>query len=228
MRTKVLLCAAALAASLASSMAQGNVYSLNVVGYVNVTLPGSQFTCLANPLDATAGGTLTGMNDITNLFQNVPGNSFINTWNSGVNDYSTTIPIFSSRLNAWTLNLPMPPGVGVMFYNAGADQAVTFVGQVVQGTYNVGTLGGSQFSMVGSPVPIGGDITNSTTYVGLVPGASDSVATWNGAVNDWNSPVVWSGRTSAWVGSMNIAPGQGFFYYNANAANAWVSNFTVQ
>jgi hypothetical protein len=39
MRTKTLLVAAVLAAGLATSMAQ-NVYSLNVVGYYNVTIPG--------------------------------------------------------------------------------------------------------------------------------------------------------------------------------------------
>ena len=38
MRTKALLCAAALAAGTAASMAQSNVYSLNIVGYVNVPL----------------------------------------------------------------------------------------------------------------------------------------------------------------------------------------------
>jgi len=52
MRTKVLLCAVALAASLASSMAQ-NVYSLNVVGYYNVTVPAGQFTLIANQLNTT-------------------------------------------------------------------------------------------------------------------------------------------------------------------------------
>src|SRR5207249_3273515 len=41
MRTKTLLAAAAmLAAGFASSMAQSNVYSLNVVGYVNRVIPG--------------------------------------------------------------------------------------------------------------------------------------------------------------------------------------------
>src|SRR5687768_8351279 len=50
MRTKTLLLTAALAAAgLTSSMAQ--VFSVNAVGFVNVTVPASSFALLANPLN---------------------------------------------------------------------------------------------------------------------------------------------------------------------------------
>jgi hypothetical protein len=50
MRTKALLCTSAVAAGVATSMAQPNVYSLNVVGYVNVPIQGGvSFNLLANP-----------------------------------------------------------------------------------------------------------------------------------------------------------------------------------
>jgi len=234
MRTKVLICAAALAASLASSMAQ-NVYSLNVVGYVNVTLPHGQFACIANPLDATMGGTFAGGNNITNLFTTtttplLAASSTISTWNGALNNYDSPNISYSAKTKAWSAGLDMPPGKGVFFYNNGAaDAVVTFTGQVQQGAYNVATMGKGQFTMVGSPVPIGGDITNSTTAVGLVPAASDSVSTWNSAVNNWANSVTWSAKTKAWGGPMPVAAGQGFFYYNNGAAaNNWVSNFTVQ
>src|SRR6266446_1325324 len=56
MRTKTLLAAAAmLAAGLASSMAQSNVYSLNVVGYVNKVMPsGGKYIMISNPLNTTS------------------------------------------------------------------------------------------------------------------------------------------------------------------------------
>src|ERR1700735_871929 len=61
MRTKTLLLTAALvAAGVASSMAQSNVYSLNVVGYVNVTVsPG--YNLVTTPLDDGAGDLLTNV-----------------------------------------------------------------------------------------------------------------------------------------------------------------------
>src|ERR1035437_742604 len=103
MRTKVLLCAAAMAASLASSMAQ-NVYSLNVVGYVNVTLPAQQFYAVANPLDASLGGTVAGGNDITNLFSstagNIAANSSLATFNSSLNDYTPSIAFSEKSSNS--------------------------------------------------------------------------------------------------------------------------------
>src|SRR5256885_10449229 len=50
MRTKVLLGLAVLAAGAATSMAQSNVYSLNIVGYCNVPTPAG-YTFQSNPMD---------------------------------------------------------------------------------------------------------------------------------------------------------------------------------
>ena len=234
MRTKVLLIAAALAASLASSMAQ-NVYSLNVVGYVNVTLPSKQFTGIANPLDASMGGTVATGNDITNLFNLgttplLANNSTIAQFVSALNNYSASVS-YVALSKKWGGNFSMPPGSGALFYNNGvADAVVTFTGQVPQGTYSVKTLGSKQFSLVGSPIPIGGDITNSTTFVGLVPSNNDTVATFNSALNNWNPSSSWVNLSKKWgvTASSTIPVGKAFLYYNNGAAaNNWVSNFTV-
>lgn len=236
MRTKVLLCAAALAASLASSMAQ-NVYSLNVVGYVNVTIPGGGRTSLiANPLDATGGGATAGMNNITNLFQGMAQGTTIQVYDTSLQDF-TISSIFNTR-GGWTVPVDVPPGKSVFFTSAvtSPDVAVTYVGQVVQGTYNVATIPAFKNATVGAPVPIGGDITNATTFVGVVPYQGDAVQTFNSfasASGDWNPSANWNTR-GGWspVNGTNlwINPGQGFLYYNANPTTpqTWVSNFTVQ
>jgi archaellum component FlaG (FlaF/FlaG flagellin family) len=237
MRTKVLICAAALAASLASSMAQ-NVYSLNVVGYVNVTLPHGKFAVIANPLDASMGGTIATGNDMTNLFNIntaplIANGSKIQQFISSISDYGSAIN-YASTTKKWGSNFSMPPGNSVLYYNNGAaDTVVTFTGQVPQGTYSVTTLGRGQFTFTGSPIPIGGDVTNSTTAVGLTPANGDTIATFNSAISDWNSVTKWASTTKKWSSSTTsaggIAPGQGFLYYNNGAAaNNWVSNFTVQ
>jgi hypothetical protein len=236
MRTKVLICAAALAASLASSMAQ-NVYSLNVVGYVNYTLPSHKFTAVANPLDASMGGTIALGNDMTNLFNintttpALANGSSIQQFISSINDYGPSIG-YVSLSKKWGSNFSMPPGKAVLYFNNGAsDTVVTFTGQVPQGTYNVGTLPSHQFTLAGSPIPIGGNITNSTTVVGLVPANGDSVATFNSAINDWNPSSGWVNLSKKWGNSASstIGVAQGFLYFNNGAsANNWVSNFTVQ
>jgi len=75
MRTKtILLGAAIVAAGALSSMAQSNVYSLNVVGYINRTIPGNlKYALLANQLD-------TGNNVYSNLLQTLPVNSKVLKW----------------------------------------------------------------------------------------------------------------------------------------------------
>jgi hypothetical protein len=234
MRTKLLIGAVVLAASLASSMAQ-NVYSLNVVGYVNITLPSKAFTCLANPLDASLGVPANAsLNDITNLFKGVNQSDKVQIFVTSANDYSSTVPSYNTRAPAsWTKNQALPPGKAVMYYNNGtAAEVITFTGQVPQGTYAVGTLPSKSFNMVGSPVPIGGFVTNSTTVVGLVPSASDKIQVFSSSGNDWSSTISWGTRAPAsWQGTavtqINVA--QGFLYYNnGTVGNNWVSNFTVQ
>jgi hypothetical protein len=234
MRTKVLLCAVALAASLASSMAQ-NVYSLNVVGYVNVTVPASQNAVIANPLDASMGGTITGGNQISNLFSTASGNiangSQIYTYNPATANWNSPIK-YSTLTSKWASTFNMPPGSACYYFNNSptTPTVITFVGQVEQGPYAVATIPVGQNALLGSPIPIGGDITNSTTAVGLVPSNGDQLYTFNPATVNWNAPSKFSTLNHKWTVDYQIAPGQGFFYFNNSptTANTWVSNFTVQ
>jgi hypothetical protein len=183
------------------------------------------------------GGTVAGANDMATLFGSTNGNiangSKFQQFISAVSDYGPIIS-YSSITKKWGSTFAMPPGVGALYLNNGAaDTVVTFTGQVPQGTYNVASLAPHAFTMVGSPVPIGGDVTNSTTVVGLVPGNGDTISTFNGAIADYNAVTKWSTITKKWSVSATstggIAPGQGFLYLNnAATANNWVSNFTVQ
>ncbi len=85
------------------------------------------------------------------------------------------------------------------------------------------------FTLAGSPVPLGGDISDLNTKLGLVPAAGDTIAIFNSTANDWNTAVTWSGKSSTWTCALPVAAGAGFLYYNAAATpNTWVSNFTVQ
>ena len=91
MRTKTLLSTAALlAAGVATPMAQSsNVYSLNVVGYVNVPVyGGGQYNMICNPLN-------NANNNITNLFSG--SGAFIN---DEVGTYDALIVDEAHRLNA--------------------------------------------------------------------------------------------------------------------------------
>src|SRR5215472_12747397 len=114
MRTKTLLCAAALAAGVVSSMAQSNVYSLNVVGYVNVPMKGGiNFNLLANPL-------LNANNDITNLYTTAASDGDqIFTWNAAIQDLGATVYTYSIATHTWDGNRLMKPGEGFFYLATG-------------------------------------------------------------------------------------------------------------
>jgi hypothetical protein len=183
------------------------------------------------------GGTIPTGNDSTNLFSSASGNinngSKLQQFVSAITDYGTAIN-YNTLSKKWGSTFPMPPGSAALYFNNGAvDTVVTFTGQVPQGTYNVASLAAGKYAFVGSPVPIGGDVTNSTTVVGLTPNNGDTLATFNSTITDWNAVTKWNSLSKKWSVSATstggIAPGQGFLYFNnGGSANNWVSNFTVQ
>lgn len=103
-------------------MAAAQTFSVNVVGYVNVTVPAG-FSMVANPLNNTEGNTLD------NLMPNMGIGSTAFKWNGSTFDSSTFIA-------SWTPDLTLEPGEGI-FLNVGEETNLTFVGEVMQGTLSV-------------------------------------------------------------------------------------------
>jgi hypothetical protein len=231
MRTKTLLCAAALAAGVVTSMAQSNVYSLNVVGYVNVpTTGGGNFNLIANPLN-------NANNNISNLFAGfAQDGDQVYRWNSTIQDLDATVPTYSGPSATWTPNMVLKPGEGVFYLNAGVNRTNTFVGEVIQGSYTnpipfgaVAVLGSGSFNAYGSSIPLGGSFTNA--IVGITPRDGDQVYFWNVGAQDLDPTVpTYSGPSATWTPSTTVLnPGAGFFYLGAGPNQTeWVRNFTVQ
>src|SRR5260370_38547070 len=127
MRTKTTLVGAAiLSASALSSMAQSNVYSLNVVGYINTALTGPGYTMIANQLDS-------GNNVFSNFFQGLPSGTQVIKWNTNTASFN----IASRTLVApgWNpaaaANSTLNPGEACFIKLTGASRTNTFVGNVM-------------------------------------------------------------------------------------------------
>lgn len=223
MRTKTLICAAALlAAGVATSMAQSNVYSLNVVGYVNVpTTGGGFFNMMANPLNNANNG-------ITNLFSSAQDGDQIYRWSVVAQDLSPTVYTYSSFLGKWDGNFVLNAGEGIFYLNAGSNKTNTFVGDVIQGSYTNSIVGSGSFNAIGSSVPLGGSFTNS--IVGLPVSDGDQVYTWLTPAQDLAPAVAtYSTFLGKWDNTAIVVdPGIGFFYLGAGGNKVWVRNFTVQ
>jgi hypothetical protein len=171
MRTKVLLGMAALAAGVASSMAQSNVYSLNIVGYANVpTKPG--FTFESNPFDASpnnAANNVIANPDPTQDYSGPWDSSSIQTW-TGV---GFAVVLFDSVTSdtttgfTTTLGVPAPApilnsGLGYVVSNGqGVSNNITYVGTVRTGTNAITYPTSARPYAVGSPLPYAGGVSTA-------------------------------------------------------------------
>jgi hypothetical protein len=220
MRTKLLLTAAVLAAGIASSMAQSNVYSLNIVGYVNKTIPAG-YSLIANPLKA---GVTNGANEI----MVPPDGSVYLTWNGVGYDYRS----FDSGFGGWIDSgfnpaqpPTLPPGRGFFFFNPGANYTNTFVGEVVPAPGVTNSLSlPPGYALVGSALPASASqITAAPVRLPLIDGSV--ILQWNGVGYVYKS---YDSGFGGWIDS-SFTPttepgytlGDGFFFFNPGSAAAW-------
>jgi len=212
MRTKTLLLAAALtAAGIASIQAQSNVYSINVVGYANVTIPANAFGLIANPLNNTN-------NTIGNLIANPsPGTKFYK-YNGGYTVYT-----FDADDLVWTpdANATLAPGEGGFVRNfGGTPMTLTFVGEVLQGNLTNNVPNG--YSIRSSKVPQTGGVTSLLNYQ---PAPGDKVYKYAGGytVHTFDADdLVWTPSEPV------INVGESFFSLRFSGGTDWVRTFSVQ
>jgi len=207
-----------------SVMAQTNVYSINAVGYINITLyPG--FNIISCPLIASPDNT-------ENTLLNTSAGTYAGDSLYYFNATSGTYTIVSARATAWNDGgtNQLNPGVGVWFNNvATTNVTVTFVGTVPTGPYTNNILPG--FNLVGSVVPMSGDLlTNSLSLMTNVA-AGDAAYVFNPATQGF---AISSSRSA---GHWNANPGdpimayvgEGFFYNNTSGTTEpWIEDYIVQ
>jgi len=215
MRTKTLLLTAAVfAAGLGASMAQ--VYSVNAVGYVNVSLPVG-FSLLANPLQQT--------NDlISTVIPAAPDGTQVLTWNPATQHFNAAA-VFDGDALAWTPNISLPVGKA-MFVFLLEPATLTFVGDVRQGSLTNGVA--ANFNALGHMVPQ--SISLRSAAFPMADG--DQYLTWNPVTQHYNPAIVYDGDADVWTGpggNTEPTPGvaQGFFYFTLGGARNWVRSFSV-
>jgi hypothetical protein len=214
MRTKTLLLAAAFtAAGIASSLAQ-SVYSVNAVGYINVTVPAGQYKMVGNQLNSPT-------NTVEVLFAGVPEDTSVLKWSGGaflINDYSTAF------YGGWQdPAMTITAGEGCFIKApAGAAVTVTFVGEVIQGTAITIPINPG-YQIVASKVPQQGLLQGA---LGYVPVENDQVLRWvGGAYLIYDYSVAFYG---GWSEEPSLEVGEAMFINSAaTATRDWVRSFTI-
>jgi hypothetical protein len=193
MRTKTLLLSAvALAAGLVSSWGQSsNVYSVNVVGYYNVSVPAGGYAFLANQLTNAGNNVSLALTNGPRSDVNGVQNTVLFRWTGG--GYSTYQFFTGSDADNYFLIGPGSPdgwydaagtltsttldqGAGNFLYNPSPVAITnTLLGEVVQRTNNIPIVTGFNALSLVPPVS-----TNIDSLLGNFPGTSDV----NGINND--------------------------------------------
>lgn len=232
MRTKtLLLTAAVITAGIAASQAQ--VYSVNAVGYVNVTV-GNGYNLIANPLNGTN-------NNVNTVIPTAPDSSLIFKWNNNSQGFPPSTTFFDFGAGnpdtGWydgdnKSSLVLNPGDAIYFVNPGAQTTLTFVGDVPQGN-NLTVPVGANYGFYSSIVPRQAGLT------ALNFPAADSMLLFffNQAQQRYNQSLTYfdfgvGNPDSGWYdGDNKVDPapavGQGFLIYNPSTARNWTQSFTV-
>jgi len=214
MRTKTLLFTAVLgAAGILTSMAQTNVYSVNVVGYVNVTVAPSTYQMIANPLQATN-------NTLGALIPVAPDGTQAYRWTGT----TYTVYTYDELVPGWLPdgNASLAPGEGMFLRNnTTTNLTLTFVGEVLQGTLTTPLPAG--YEIRSSKVPQAGRVT---TDLGLPGRDGDQVYKWDPARNTYDA-FIYDELAPGWLPTEpSFGVGESFFV-RKNASENWTRSFTV-
>jgi len=225
MRTKTMLLSALLGTlGSVSLMAQStNVYSLNAVGYINVTVqPG--YNIISCPLIASPDNTLnTLLPQAANTYKKWQFWTF--TPSGG---YKEEI----GQANAWTAGgtNTLNPGHAAWVFNPGsAASNLTFVGTVPSS--NTTVLTHASFNLVASALPVSGVLSNTANLMNY-QGAAKKDQFWEftaGTGGGFKESIFQAG---AWTGAAGdptqATVGGGFFYFNGQATDTtWTQTFSV-
>jgi hypothetical protein len=217
--------AALSAAGVASSMADA-VFSVNMVGYINLTIP-KNFSLIGNQLNNTPD------NKIGTLFPAPPDGTFIYKFDP-LTGYSSES--YDAGLAVWSGggNLTMNPGEGAFVFAKTAFVA-TFVGEVQlsstlsfpAGSFSIGSSVIPQAGALHDPVALG-----HTDLQYGVPADKEFIYLFSNTLG--YSTFGWDGGLGGWGGDPNAAGpqlnvGDAFFHFAPLAAGAhtWTRTFAV-
>jgi hypothetical protein len=222
MSKTLLIAAAALAGSVISSQAQ--VYSQNIVGYINVPIVSAGYTAVASQLDYDGTGT---NNSVATVFgTNLVVNTIVYAWNGA--GYAQAKWENNKGVNQWggdtnSVSAALKAGLGVMIKSP-ATNNLTLVGTVLQGTNVIQLVDG--YNLVSSVAPISGGVS---TALGYAPNVNDIVYTWSTTAQGWNQSK-WEDKKGvlSWgSGEPQISVGAPFFILTT-AAETWTNSFVSQ
>ncbi len=218
MRTKALLVGAAIGAiSLASSMAQ--VYSVNIVGYVNVPIP-CGWSIIGNPLNVSGGNT------IANVMPNPPVGINVFRYINATGAYQ--VSSYDAEFQEWSYpGLVVDPGIGLFVQNGGTNFNWTFVGEVATGTQTIRI--GRGYNLLASVIPKTGKIQTDLDFAPCDDTGDNIYKYVNTGCNSGGYQTFnYDGEFEEWSVEPTINVGEGFWLLREGPGEIfWIQTFNV-
>jgi hypothetical protein len=215
--------AAVLAAGLAASVAQ-SVYSVNAVGYVNVTLV-SGYNLLNNPLNGTN-------NQVSTILPTVPEGTALLKWDGNAQQFAQAHTYLGGVWydeNFAPSTLTINPGEGFFLQNNAGAVTITFVGEVPQGSLT--NRVGVNYGFYGSIVPRSANLTSGPNSLGFPAGEGMAYNGWDKAAQSYAPAYTY--LSGQWY-DPNFSPAdpvpavaEGFLITNPGGAVDWTQTFSV-
>jgi hypothetical protein len=224
MRTKTLLVTAAIgAASLATSMAQ--VYSVNMVGYINLNLP-NRFVLISCQLDDGAGNNL---DSVLKLNPAAGPSTLFKASSGGLLDQYDYDP----DTQAWTktgsfdTTPTLRPGEGA-YLSVSTPVTHTFVGEVETGTSST-VIFPSRHQIISSQIPQQGLVTTDLGFPIANIAETFFVQPWLDTVPSYNLVQYdTDGDTLEWIPSQpTLHVGESMWAFTSSATRNWTRTFPV-
>jgi hypothetical protein len=217
MRTKLILTTAALGVASLGAFAQ--VYSVNAVGYINVTVPANGLALVANQLNTGEGAT---MNRIPDVFTAPRDGMIVYKYTSGSGFSINSATDVGDGFEWDNPNQTLSPGEGAFVQNPeNTPMTITFVGEVPQG--NLSTPIAVGLNLVSSQVPQAGELTPAG--LGFPAADGDLVYKYDEGTQAYEP--VYEFLVDAWDGRVpSVEVGEAFFV-NKAAATTWTREFSV-
>ena len=217
-----------LAVGAVSAMAQSNVYSLNVVGYIQVPLTNG-FNLIANQMDLDGNRT---NNTVQGVFStNFPNLTKVYGYNAAAGTFG--IATYFSASSTWSggqpsVNNSLSPGSGVWVQipgSAGTPTPLTLteVGNVAQGSFTLPVASGFQIMSLVPPIQ-----KLIKTDFGYPAANLDKVYQYNAVSRAFTIHTYFS-ASGTWTGGGEPNPAVGeAFWLQSTGAKSWTQSFTVQ
>jgi hypothetical protein len=231
-------------------LADAQVYSSNIVGYVNVTMTNGLY--FVNTSLENAG--YDSLNDVMGAEAGPPPDGCqVYVWDV-TNQVFLPPAVYNAAQTNWSINYDVPPGRGFVI-NTPSAWTWTVVGDVLQGSLTNYLAGHNKLSLVGSQVPIAGPITAELGFPGIdgetvyfynntnssLPAVNNPPGTVGGSASYLNfanqdfhdACIYFSGygwydpKKIAGPGGPNLNVGESFFARTPGPDTNWVFYFSV-